>query len=56
MPEKEGEGEEVSFIAQARSGGGKGTSILITVPRDVTNLMEIKQGDYLKLTVKKVKK
>jgi len=49
--------DEVAFVAQARSGGGTGSSILVTLPKQVVQLFKIKDGDYLQLRfVKKVEK
>jgi len=49
--------DEVAFVAQARSGGGAGSSILVTLPKHVVSLFDIKNGDYLQLKfVKKVEK
>ena len=50
-------GDEIAFMTQARSGGGTGTSILVTLPKHIVRLFEVKQGDYLQLKfVKKMKK
>ncbi|NVM23180.1 MAG: hypothetical protein HWN68_15520 [Desulfobacterales bacterium] len=56
MTEKVDEAEEVSFIAQTRSGGGTGTSLMVTIPKGYVNFLELKQGDWIKVTVKKLKK
>jgi len=49
--------DEVAFVAQARSGGGAGGSILVTLPKHVVRLFDVKNGDYLQLKfVKKVER
>lgn len=47
--------EEISFIVQVRSGGGVGKSVIMTVPKDVVNLLKLKSQEYVKCTIKKVK-
>jgi len=47
--------DEIPFIAQVRSGGGAGSSGLITVPKHIKTLLGIKQGDYVKVVLKKLK-
>ena len=50
-------GDEVAFVTQARSGGGAGSSILVTLPKHIVRLFDVRQGDYLQLKfVKKVEK
>ncbi len=48
--------EEISFIAQVRSGGGTGSSGLITIPKHIKTLLSIKEGDYVKVIIKKLRK
>ena len=48
--------EEISFIAQMRSGGGTGSSGLITVPKHIKILLGIEHGDYVKVVLKKLRK
>ena len=48
--------EEISFVAQVRSGGGTGSSGLITIPKLYKTLLGIETGDYVKVILKKVRK
>lgn len=50
------EGEGVSFVSRLRSGGGSGTSIQVTIPKDIASLLDLKGGDYVKFIVKKIGK
>ncbi len=47
--------EEISFIAQVRSGGGTGSSSLITIPKNIKTLLDIEVGDFVKVTLKKMR-
>ena len=47
--------EAIAFVVQVRSGGGIGKSVILTVPKDVVNLLKLKSQDYVKCTIKKVK-
>jgi len=47
--------EEISFIAQVRSGGGTGSSGLITIPKNIKTLLDIEVGDFVKVTLKKMR-
>ena len=50
-------GDEVAFVTKARSGGGTGTSILVTLPKHIVRLFNVKQGDYLQIKfMKKMEK
>lgn len=46
--------EEIAFIVQVRSGGGVGKSVILTVPKDVVNLLKLKSQEYVKCTIKKI--
>ena len=48
--------EDTSFVAQVRSGGGTGSSGLITIPKHIKTLLGIKHGDYVKVVLKKLRK
>ena len=48
--------EEISFVAQVRSGGGTGSSGLITIPKNIKTLLSINHGDYVKVVLKKLRK
>lgn len=43
-----------AFTVRVRSGGGKGTSMLITIPRDIVALLSIEKGDWVKLAIEEV--
>jgi len=47
---------EAAFVAKLRSGGGTGTSLMVTIPKDYVNFLELRQGDWVKVTVKKLEK
>lgn len=47
--------EQIAFIVQVRSGGGVGKSVILTVPKDIVNLLKLKSQDYVKCTIKIVK-
>ena len=46
--------EELVFIAQTRSAGGKGESLIMTIPKEIVNLMKLKDKEYVKCTIKKI--
>lgn len=46
---------ELSFICQVRYGGAKGSSIILTVPKEIVNLMKLDHKDYVKVQIKKIK-
>ena len=54
MVVKMSEEEEPSFICQVRYGGVKGSSIILTIPKEVVQLMKLKHKDYVKVQVKKL--
>lgn len=43
------------FICQVRYGGAKGSSIILTVPKDVVNLLKLTHKDYVTVKIKKIK-
>lgn len=45
---------EFSFICQVRYGGAKGSSIILTVPKEIVNLIKLDHKDYVKVTIKKI--
>lgn len=46
--------EEAPFIAKVRSAG-KSKSLIITIPKEVCSIIHLEDGDYVKMTVKKVR-
>jgi len=46
--------EEVPFIAQCRSAGKSG-SLIVTIPKEVCAIVHLKDKDYVKMTIKKVR-
>lgn len=46
--------EDIAFIAKLRSAG-KSKSIIVTIPREVCDIIRLEDGDYVKMTVKKVR-
>jgi len=46
--------EELVFIAQTRSAGGRGESLLVTIPKEIVDLLKLKDKDYVKCTIKKL--
>lgn len=53
MSEKEQ--KDVSFICQVRYGGVKGSSIILTIPSEIVGLMKMKNKDYVRVQIKKIK-
>jgi hypothetical protein len=45
---------KISFIAQVRSSGAKGRSLILTIPKEVVDIMKLKEKDYLKASVEKI--
>lgn len=46
--------EEAPFIAKLRSAG-KSKSLIVTIPREVCDIIHLQDGDYVKMTVKKIR-
>lgn len=46
--------EEAPFIAKLRSAG-KSKSLIVTIPREVCDIIALQDGDYVKMTVKKIR-
>jgi len=44
----------VSFIAQIRSSGAKGKSLILTIPKEVVEVLELKEAEYAKFTIEKI--
>lgn len=49
------ENETFEFIAQLRVSGAKGGSLIITIPKEIVDLLQLKEKDYCKFTIKKLK-
>jgi len=45
---------EMSFPCQVRYGGAKGSSIILTVPKDVVNVLKLQHKDYVLVKIKKL--
>jgi hypothetical protein len=58
MKDKKGDvleqAEELPFIAKIRSAG-KSKSLIVTIPKEVCEIIKLKDGDYAKMTVKTVR-
>ena len=50
------ENDSVPFIARLRKAGASGASLLITIPKDVVDLLELEDGQICELRIKRVKK
>jgi len=47
--------EGVPFIARVRPTGAKQTSLIITVDKEVVNLLDLKAGDIVEIRIKKAR-
>jgi len=45
----------LAFPCQVRYGGAKGGSIILTVPKEVVKLLDLKNKDYVLVRIKKLK-
>jgi len=43
------------FIATVRSSGAKGQSYIVTIPKEIVELLKLKEKDYCKFIVEKLK-
>lgn len=46
----------ISFLARVRSGGGSGSSIQVTIPKDVVEYLELTNGNFVRVAVHKLNK
>lgn len=46
--------KDLVFICQVRYGGAKGSSIILTVPKEVVNLLKLKHKDYVTVRIKQI--
>lgn len=46
--------KDLTFICQVRYGGAKGSSIILTVPKEVVNLLKLEHKDYVAVRIKKI--
>ena len=46
----------LSFPVRLRSAGGSGRSLQLTIPKDVTDYLDLKEGDFIKCAVHKLDK
>lgn len=49
------ENEIYEFIAQLRTSGAKGGSLIVTIPKEIVELLSLKEKEYCKFTIKKLK-
>jgi len=45
-----------SFVGKLRKAGSRGTSLIVTIPQPIIEIMNLKHGQYLEITVKKARK
>jgi len=45
---------EFSFICQVRYGGAKGSSIILTVPKEIVEVLKLTHKEYVKVQIKKI--
>jgi len=45
---------KLSFVAQVRSSGAKGKSLIVTIPKEVVDILKLKDRDYVKGNFEKV--
>lgn len=48
--------EDVTFVVRLRLGGGSGSSLQLTIPKDVATFLGLKKGNYVKVAVEKLEK
>ena len=53
---KRGMNEDITFVVRLRAGGKSGSSLQLTVPKDVATFLELKKGDYVKVAVEKLER
>jgi hypothetical protein len=49
------ESKALSFIAQLRTSGAKGGSLIITIPKEIVDILKLNERDYCKFVIEKVK-
>jgi len=49
------ENETYTFIAQVRVSGAKGGSLIVTIPKEIVELLKLKEKDYCKFVISKIK-
>jgi len=45
----------LSFISQVRTSGAKGKSLIITIPKEVVDVLKLAEQDYCKFSIEKIK-
>jgi antitoxin component of MazEF toxin-antitoxin module len=48
------EEKKYSFIARVRTSGSQ--SLIITIPKDIVDLLDLKDKDYVHVSIEKIKK
>ena len=46
---------EIPAIVKVRKAGAKGGSLLITIPKEIVELLELNDGDFVQIKVSKIK-
>jgi len=46
--------DRIKFVAQVRGSGAKGKSLIITIPKEVVDILKLKDRDYVKGSFEKV--
>ena len=46
--------EEVPFIGKLRSAG-KSRSLIVTVPKEVCDIIKLNDGDYVQISIKRIR-
>jgi antitoxin component of MazEF toxin-antitoxin module len=49
------ENKTLSFIAQVRRSGAKGQSLIITIPKEIVELLDLKEKEYCQFAIQKLK-
>jgi antitoxin component of MazEF toxin-antitoxin module len=49
------ESKVLSFIAQIRSSGAKGQSLIVTIPKEIVEILKLQEKDYAKFMIEKLK-
>jgi hypothetical protein len=49
------ESKVLSFIAQLRTSGAKGGSLIVTIPKEIVEILKLNERDYCKFIIEKIK-
>lgn len=50
------QGRAISFVVRLRSGGGSGKSKQLTIPKDVSDYLGLKNGDFVRCALHRLDK